>query len=221
MKLQLFEYCCESGHLFRAPELPGGSYGEFLLRDQHGMSTAYLNAFDDATYQEVDSLLESHPALAGVSATKRADILRSIYGSVACDRTVDGGVLRIGQHPRCPVCSTVIMRSWDAVRPAEYVDIDVPKVTHSRWSSLDRGQKLDSVAEALLRKGSAPTMPASKDAYPRVPAGEPCPGEGWWFSPAKLGSRRYFKRGEVMPKLDTGYGDTFWQWDKDQGIPKL
>lgn len=62
---------------------------------------------------------------------------------------------------------------------------------------------------------------ASRAPRTRVPAGEACPQDGWWFSPAKPGSRRYFKQGEVMPKLDTGYGDTFWQWDSDQSEPKL
>jgi len=61
------------------------------------------------------------------------------------------------------------------------------------------------------------------DSHPaRVPGGESCPRAGWWLTPAKAGSRRYFKVGEVMPVIDgSSYGSTFWQWDVDQSSPKL
>ncbi|AXV83763.1 PoNe immunity protein domain-containing protein [Ralstonia solanacearum] len=56
---------------------------------------------------------------------------------------------------------------------------------------------------------------------PRTPAGQPCPKEGWWFTPAAAGSRRFFKQGEVMPEVKSDYGSTFWQWDVDQSTAKL
>ncbi|UCV04956.1 hypothetical protein [Dechloromonas denitrificans] len=56
---------------------------------------------------------------------------------------------------------------------------------------------------------------------PNVPANHPCPETGWWFTPAKAGSRRYFKQGEAMPSLGGDYGITFWQWSPDQSAPTL
>jgi hypothetical protein len=57
---------------------------------------------------------------------------------------------------------------------------------------------------------------------PSIKAGESCPRAGWWFTPAKVGSRRYFKADEVMPIIEgSSYGSTFWQWDVDQSAPKL
>lgn len=50
----------------------------------------------------------------------------------------------------------------------------------------------------------------------RCEAGQPCPSEGFWFTPAKVGSRRHFKAGEVMPKFKSDYGATIWQWDQNQ-----
>ncbi|UZD54993.1 PoNi-like cognate immunity protein [Caldimonas aquatica] len=50
----------------------------------------------------------------------------------------------------------------------------------------------------------------------RCEAGQPCPREGWWFTPAKADSRRFFKQGEVMPAFGTDYGLTIWQWDERQ-----
>jgi hypothetical protein len=51
----------------------------------------------------------------------------------------------------------------------------------------------------------------------RCEAGQPCPQEGYWFTPASPSSRRPFKRGELMPEFTSGYGLTIWQWDENQG----
>ncbi len=51
----------------------------------------------------------------------------------------------------------------------------------------------------------------------RCEAGQPCPKEGWWFTPARSDSRRLLKVGEIMPSLGGDYGATIWQWDERQG----
>ncbi|MFV8603946.1 PoNe immunity protein domain-containing protein [Ralstonia pseudosolanacearum] len=55
----------------------------------------------------------------------------------------------------------------------------------------------------------------------RCEAGQPCPKAGYWMTPAKAGSRRYFQLGDVMPAVASDYGSTIWQWDNDQSDPKL
>ncbi len=55
----------------------------------------------------------------------------------------------------------------------------------------------------------------------RCEAGQSCPKSGYWMTPAKAGSRRYFQQGEVMPAVASDYGSTIWQWDNDQSDPKL
>lgn len=45
----------------------------------------------------------------------------------------------------------------------------------------------------------------------RAQAGQRCPREGWWLTPAKEG-KRYFQQGEVMPDVGGDYGLTIWQW---------
>lgn len=69
-------------------------------------------------------------------------------------------------------------------------------------------------------------LPVNSDAPPgdplRVPAGKSATQSGYWFTPAKQGSRRHFKRGEVFPEVEgNSYGATFWQWSPDQSNPKL
>ncbi|WP_447748038.1 PoNe immunity protein domain-containing protein [Variovorax boronicumulans] len=73
---------------------------------------------------------------------------------------------------------------------------------------------------------ASPDTSASLSAQDGPPVstrgGEPCPLAGWWFTPAKAGSRRYFKADEVMPVIEgSSYGATFWQWSTDQTAPKL
>lgn len=46
----------------------------------------------------------------------------------------------------------------------------------------------------------------------RCEAGQPCLKDGEWETPAQTNSRRRFKQGEIMPSLDTDYGQTIWQW---------
>ena len=150
MKLQAFLYVCEpSGHEFQAPELPFNSYGEFLLRDETGTSLSYLNAFSDPTLAEVSGLLEATPEMGYLTAGQRGRVLQRSYGEVACDPDVEGRHFRIGQHPRCPACSSTTMRSWDEVVPVDFIEVDVPLVTHVRWRSLSEGQKADAVMRWL------------------------------------------------------------------------
>lgn len=50
----------------------------------------------------------------------------------------------------------------------------------------------------------------------RCEAGQPCPREGFWFTPAKADSRRRFAQGQTMPAFSTDFGATIWQWDERQ-----
>ena len=50
----------------------------------------------------------------------------------------------------------------------------------------------------------------------RVAAGQACPRTGVWFTPARIGSQRYFEKGEVMPSLNSDFGLTIWQWHAEQ-----
>ena len=46
--------------------------------------------------------------------------------------------------------------------------------------------------------------------------GQSCPREGYWWTPAKPGAGRAFKKGEIMPSYQSEYGVTIWQWSPDQ-----
>ncbi|WP_295907284.1 PoNe immunity protein domain-containing protein [uncultured Xanthomonas sp.] len=79
----------------------------------------------------------------------------------------------------------------------------------------------DMVAWARAH-ASLGTSAGQQQSMSSVPGGQPCPQAGWWHTPAKTGSRRYFKAGEVMPVIEgSAYGETFWLWDANQEAPKL
>jgi len=65
-----------------------------------------------------------------------------------------------------------------------------------------------------VSKPTTKIAPAS--ARDRCEAGQPCPREGWWSTPAQVDSRRYFKQGEIMPHFRSDYGDTIWYWEHTQ-----
>ncbi len=66
----------------------------------------------------------------------------------------------------------------------------------------------------VVSDSDVPTAPAQNRL--RVEGGRPCPQVGYWFTPAKIDSRRHFKEGEKMPIVGSDYGATIWQWDPNQ-----
>jgi Domain of unknown function (DUF1911) len=71
-------------------------------------------------------------------------------------------------------------------------------------------------AHSWVPGGVGATGATSTSVRLRVEAGQPCPREGFWLTPAKTNSRRLFKAGEVMPDVGGDYGATIWQWDDKQ-----
>ncbi|MFC4931954.1 hypothetical protein [Massilia sp. GCM10023247] len=56
------------------------------------------------------------------------------------------------------------------------------------------------------------TPVAKLEAF-RCASGEYCQREGFYFAPADMHSRRYFRVGERFPELTSAYGQTIWQSD--------
>lgn len=79
----------------------------------------------------------------------------------------------------------------------------------SEWYFLEPVQgEFDSLADLSTAE--------SNEQHTRIVGGEVCTEAGFYFSPAHLGSRRYFSAGETTPTIDNEYGRTFWQWDLKQ-----
>jgi hypothetical protein len=133
-------YKCANGHAYSAPSLGETAYGEFLLWTARG-EMAYLNAFEDTTYKEVDNIIKTHAKVAGMQPLDQARILCKVCGKLACDRGQRGGVFSIDSAPPCPVCGSQRVASWEFPSPPNVIDVHVQPVTHAMWSSLADEEK--------------------------------------------------------------------------------
>lgn len=145
MKLQNYIYQCGvCKNEFKAPELIGDAYGEFLMRNAKG-DIVYLNSFDDPVFNEVEKLFKNCVKLEQLNNAK---LFQTIL-SVACDPSLDGDFYCIRNKPLCPNCGSNKMLSWEGVYPQEIVEVDVPNVTHECWNKLSAKEKQDRVKEAI------------------------------------------------------------------------
>jgi len=104
--------------------------------------------------------------------------------------------------------------SFEAAAVAYVLDIDDSTFRDHEFYPRD----LADFARSLPRPvalGGAPSD-SSDGVTLRCAAGQPCPRAGYWFTPARLDSRRVFQQGEVMPDVGGDYGATIWQWDSQQ-----
>ncbi|MBJ8453636.1 hypothetical protein I6M90_14340 [Acinetobacter bereziniae] len=54
---------------------------------------------------------------------------------------------------------------------------------------------------------------SNADTKLAIRTGEKCPQTGYWFTVAKENSRQYFKEGEILPDIQSDWGDVYWQFD--------
>lgn len=148
MILVMYKYTCKNcGNVFKAPELPGQHYGEFLLRTDQG-EVAYLMAITSKPFNDFSMMLDEDPRLRNYSAGERGTILRAIFGA-ACDPAPDGNQYAIGRFPPCPKCHSDKMASWIDVYPYEVVHNDVPPITTNKWDGSTIDEKRLLVDHAL------------------------------------------------------------------------
>jgi hypothetical protein len=92
------------------------------------------------------------------------------------------------------------------------------------FATYDKVTKAEDTVWYFVHKPDASAEKATNDTSNtlrlRCEAGQPCPREGFWFTPAQVGSRRHFKAGEPMPEVGGDYGATIWQWDPNQAPPQ-
>jgi hypothetical protein len=111
-----------------------------------------VDTFTDGVFDEVSQLLDRVPGVPALWDNDRGGLVQAVFG-VACDPDGDGTPFVIGGKPPVPNCGCHTMASWTAANPPEIVDIDVPHVTHERWSRLtgeDHAAAVRRAAEKLL-----------------------------------------------------------------------
>jgi hypothetical protein len=125
-------------------------------------------------------------------------------------------VLQSGIYlPACDnSCAEVQIKGYECLRA--HVGYD-PLTTHA----VSRAETTWTLVERIADSGGG-TPGAEGQATSiriRVEAGQPCPSDGFYFTPAKADSRRSFNVGEIMPGVGGDYGMTVWQWDDNTQEP--
>ncbi len=98
---------------------------------------------------EVDGLLARIPILASLRPLERATYLRRVYGPAACDWDAEETPFEIGVYPPCPHCRAQAVTAWRSKKPPEWVEIEVPPVTHREWSKLTEAKKIERLKAQL------------------------------------------------------------------------
>lgn len=120
-------------------------------------------------------------------------------------------------------CAEFLSSRYDVAPAAKVlVSVNAPFVSKtSRTFSEDERIEYKSCTWYLVERESDLPLNSQQavtnaPGYSRLAEGETCLETGFYFTPAKSDSRRLFKKGDVMPRLDTAYGQTIWQWDESQ-----
>jgi hypothetical protein len=115
--------------------------------------------------------------------------------------------------PACPdSCAALLIKDYECFPATVGYN---PKTMQNVSESSTTWTLVERIADS---GGGTPgaTDPIAAGIRLRAAAGETCPREGFWLTPAKTDSRRHFKAGEVMPSVGGDYGATIWQWDEQQ-----
>lgn len=112
-------------------------------------------------------------------------------------------------------CAQVMVKdheAWDANIGYDPSTLQRVSTQATTWILVER--IADDSAEGTVHAAASSTQGEQRRL--RCEANDPCPREGYWFTPAKIGSRRFFNAGEIMPSVGGDYGATIWQWDVQQ-----
>ncbi|WED25522.1 hypothetical protein L3V77_10630 [Vibrio sp. DW001] len=148
IKCVIYEYECKCcGQKYRSPIYKNG-YGQFLLRSYNSNGLAWLDAISDPAYKEMGMLLRNNPKVTHLKQRTQSDIFHKIVGCLY-DPDLDGGYFGIGIAPKCPHCDQRDVHSCQEVEPIEFVNLRVPIITATRWSSLSLKEKEDKINNSL------------------------------------------------------------------------
>ncbi|WJV26632.1 MULTISPECIES: DUF3396 domain-containing protein [Pseudomonas] len=126
----------------------------------------------------------------------------------------NGLIIQAGEYPELGKLEDGPPPSYVAVNKViKPIRIQNPDQLHP-YSPYGDGFEEDSTARWYARFDQ-------EDAQSKIPArleaGQPCSVAGYWFTPAKANSRRYFNLGETMPSFTgSNWGDTLWYWSAEK-----
>ena len=135
--------------------------------------------------------------------------------------------IRLGEldlHPVDKGVPEVLVKASRLIRPVRCDRLqlltldpwaDDPNPRFDFQSSMRWMRRFDEDSDWPTQEKRRTIQPSGSGATLRCEAGQPCPRDGEWETPAQANSRRRFKQGDPMPRQSTDYGETIWYWVRD------
>jgi hypothetical protein len=146
MKIAFFEVKCNKcGTLFDTPLLSDFSYGEFIARSENGTSVAYLNAFEEVSFNEISSRFEKLFRKYGIDLDK-SSCFHFVVGK--CSDRIKGQEMRMDIGPICPDCRSNCC-DYNNLRMVGKRDIE--KLSFSSFIGLSDDEKNSLIKEYITQ----------------------------------------------------------------------
>ncbi|SPA52984.1 hypothetical protein [Cupriavidus taiwanensis] len=221
---------CGTGHVTLNNLRPGGL--EWLRRDAAETDSPFLDRDDSHVGDMAQSIkfMEKHGILNSLETYPRHTINDdfAVFPGQTCPRTgvwVPSQWIEGASNFSLAFCVEGL-----SMQPAyQIIGLDMWHLDDEDGGTLEPDWELegDPVTKAtnttwhFVENGSMDQKSPIGEYRLRCEGGQPCPKSGYWITPPKSLSRRYFKRGDTMPEVASDYGTTIWQWDINQSDPKL
>jgi hypothetical protein len=139
--------CGECRTILRAPVPVVADYGTLTYRSEGRGTLAIVNALEDPTFDEISHLTEQLQEVAAATARERGAAIQWVFGATA-DYDIDGSRFGVDFPPRCPNCESNNVVDFTVIEPPEFVDVELPLLSHDHWSGLDEPDKMTDVRQA-------------------------------------------------------------------------
>lgn len=155
--------CRDCGAEFAVPLLSDFQcYGEFVAKGTLGRSFAYLNAFEEPAWDEIERICEDLLRLRDAApGSKVLAIFHDVVG--ACGDEIEGESWRITKYT-CPRCHSNAVRYGDAYKVGY---VDVPTMTFERFMKRPPQERYEFIRDSIQRFERS-TDPPSRATSPRV-----------------------------------------------------
>ncbi len=144
--LEIFDFECKRcKQHFRSYDFSDFVYGMRLMRTVRG-DMVILSCLNNSVVAEIAEMIKK-------IASTDPGIIPAVAFDLVVGRTcdpIDGLEPGVNVEPPCPHCDSLSTTRYNDLVPAQFVTLNVPMATHSRWRVLSDDQKL-SLIQALLR----------------------------------------------------------------------
>lgn len=128
------------------------AYGEKLFLTNDGTDYVFVNLFEDEVFDEFNDIVNMVFKERNIvfSKGKFAEVVNNIFG-ISCDSIAGKQIDTSLKDEQCSQCGSKEFQS-NLIEPEQFIDIEVPIVTHNLWNNMNKKEKKYSIEMELQRK---------------------------------------------------------------------